>query len=169
MTKADLEPVLLSVEKDLKIVYVKAGTSDMKKPEEYNTCEEIPNFGISLSGDINLEPMFLIVTNKNINVRKINLYDGGTNYAVDQSENHESIILKLGGIYKNEAVIRGSVGTIHNNTESLNLFDVFKKAITKDSKIIKGMYLGKEASEKFKEGHRLTADMRSPKEYDLHE
>ena len=92
---------------------------------------------------------------------------GGIRYSVYQPLNPKSIVIKVGGEYKDEALIAGQIGTISKDADSLSLMKAFGKEIRKAFKKAGPYWIGPGAERALHSGLRLTASLQSPKETDL--
>ena len=101
-------------------------------------------------------------------VRQVEQRKGGVKYFLDQLSHPESVVFRPGGVFgESECIIDGQVGTVSDDKWSVDLYKVllaeFKKQFTK----IKSYYVGENAVERLNRGVRLTANVKSPLEYDL--
>lgn len=167
-TRADLLSLLEKVEAQRSLHYVRSGNHDSKSVEIIDNARSIEQLGIALVGDRNHVPSYLLVDAKTkVNTERIQLRRGGVKYAVYQSENPKSIALNPGGEFGSDAIIAGDVGTVSRDTDSLSLFTLLSKQLKKDFAYINGWYVSKGALEAMDSGLRLTANVKSPPEYDL--
>ena len=81
--------------------------------------------------------------------------------------NPDTIAFAPGGLYKQSALISGTVGTASDSPVSRDLYRKFRAAMIGDFQNIKGIYVGPESLNLMKNGIRLTHNLRSPKDYDL--
>lgn len=70
------------------------------------------------------------------------------NYFLKPSSNKGSILFWPGGMHGDKYLVCGEVNTIQTDTEGMNLFKEFSKALTKGFKKIDRYYVGPEAMEK---------------------
>ena len=169
--KTDVLEILHQFEYDNQdIYYCLAGLFDDSIPEEVDSLITLQNLGIVNHGDWNHIDDYLILpkTNKPL-IRVVPQYKGGNKYAIDQLMNTKSVIIKLGGVFKDSVLIGGKIGTISEEIFSLNTFSSFAKIIRKRFTKVGTFYVGKEALKKLREGWRLTTNIRSPSGYDLME
>lgn len=167
-TRSDLLDLLDSVEALRSIQYIKLGLRSCVDPIVATSVHSIENFGIATFGDQNLEPMYLILdSSESVNVKRITQRRGGVKYKVGQAENPRSVTLKVGGEYKNEALIAGQIGTVTNDKGSISLLQLFEQELRKNFEIIKNNYIGKGAARALDSGARLTANVRTPTQFDL--
>jgi hypothetical protein len=167
---ADMEPILKKVESAVGISYFKTGMFDDQDIPHYSSIFDAPNIGFTLSGDWNRIDDYLVMPKGTLlDIQEYPQRKGGIRYAVDQSANKRSIVLKLGGIYKGEEniLVAGRIGTISETEFSLEMFKLFSSLVRKEFKRIGTFYVGKNAEEKLRSGWRLVTNDKSPKEYDL--
>lgn len=168
----DIEPVIKDIESSIDIRYYNAGLQlfDSESIPAYDSILDIPNIGITFSGDWNRIDNYLVIKKKEqLIVRKIPQRTGEIKFSVDQMNNLKSIELKLGGIYqeKENVIVAGRIATISEDEESKELYNLFSTKIRKEFKIIGAFYVGKKAKEKLMLGWRLVTNEKSPREYDL--
>ncbi len=169
-TKEDVENSIRDIESLIDIQYYKTGLLENKNIPTYKSLFDVPNIGLSFSGDWNRTDNYLI-TKKTILliVREIPQKTGETKFTVDQMNNPKSIEIKLGGIYKEKenVLVAGRISTISEYSDSNELYKLFTTKLKKKFKKIGPFYVGKKAEEKLKMGWRLVTNEKSPKEYDL--
>ena len=167
---SDIEMILRKVEASYDIHYFKTGMFDNRDIPHYASIFEAPNIGFTLSGDWNRINNYLVMPkDTSLDIQEYPQRVGGIGYGVDQAGNPQSIVLKLGGIYreKEDILVGGRIGTISESKFSLDIFKLFTSLVRKEFKRIGSFYVGKSAEEKLKAGWRLVTDENSPKEYDL--
>jgi hypothetical protein len=167
-TRDDLVPVLQEVELRHALKYLECGLfGDAERPV-FHSSSELENLGISVAGDSNLEPTFLVLRSQaSLKVREVLQRRGGIKYAVDQMNNPESIALKPGGRYGDSAIIAGMVGTVHHDKVAGELMAAFLKAFKARFTRVKSYMVGPEALKLLNLGFRLTKSISSPREFDL--
>lgn len=166
----DIENILLYIESTIELQYYKTGLFDNHFCKNYSSIRDIPNVGITFSGDWNRIDNYLILKKStSLNIREIPQKSGGIKFAVDQLKNLKSIELKVGGIYQTieNVIVAGRIATISEDKDSTELYNLIKTKIKKEYKKIGTFYLGKVAEEKLKLGWRLVTNEKLPTEYDL--
>jgi hypothetical protein len=167
-TRSDLEGVLAAVESQGPLIYVMAGIFDAPNKKVLRSGLEIPNLGMTTSGNQNQQQWYLVAEgHRDVHAEEIPQRHGGVHYAVDQRSNPQSVAFRPGGVFENRSVIAGQMGTSSCDPVSAALLNLFVREFRKQFKRIKSYYVGAEASELLDKGFRLTADTRSPLEYDL--
>lgn len=102
-----------------------------------------------------------------IAVRPVPQRRGGVKYAVDQLANPKTIAFRPGGSLARGCLVAGQLGTISEDPDSLELFQICSKQMRRVFTRIKAYYVGIEASKLLDQGWRLTANPKSPTLYDL--
>lgn len=94
---------------------------------------------------------------------------GKTRYDVSQLANPDSIAFLPGGIFDNqEVLVCGHIGTASKSPDSLTLYKVFVKSVTKGFVKIGSYRIGRQAKRLMDQGYRMvTIGVGSPREYDL--
>lgn len=135
----------------------------------YKSLLDAPSLGINATGNHTTGDSYLVMREGvRLSVRKIPQRKGGVMYSVDQDTNPKSVVFWPGGLYKNEALVCGHIGTISESSESVDLYDAFCAALLKGFTKIKSYHVGPEALRLLETGWRLvTISVRSPREYDL--
>lgn len=167
-TKSDWLLLLEPIERSRPVQYVLADHFPTTDAKTFEFAAKIPNLGIAPTGDFNHEPCYLFADRgTTIESRSISLVDGTIVYAVDQRTNPKSIAIHFGGLFGENFLIGGSVGTISNEPVSLNLFALLKNHITRQFSKIESVYVGEMALKLLNQGFRLTSSRTSPLVYDL--
>ncbi len=167
-TRMDLLSVTAAVEAQRTMKYICRDDSNGGKFEEFDSASEIPDLGIAIHGDHNLDSIFLVLDrNKRLIVEQINLKAGGTSYSIDQSANPSSVTFQPGGVYGDQAVISGRVATCRNDPVSLALLKLFRKEIKRRFERFKISWVGPEAAGLLDAGRRFTFSVRAPTVSDL--
>jgi hypothetical protein len=166
-TQNDLLQVLNDVKSQ--IPYVLSSQIEFEAPEVYASPEIIKDLGICTVGDQNQTKMYLLISpNDEPKTRPVEQRNGDSVVLYDQMTHISSVSFAPGGLHVDlPCIIAGQVGTISNDEWSMALYKKFALSIRKKFTKIKSFYVGREASIKLDEGFRLTANIRSPVEYDL--
>ena len=81
-------------------------------------------------GDPNQSAGYLVADRRvPIAARAVPQRRGGVKYAIDQVANPKSIVFWPGGVFGENCLIAGEVGTVSDDPSSLELFQSFAKAI----------------------------------------
>ncbi len=156
-TPSDLKTVLNDVGKLISLDFVRRGMSDTS-----GICRMQYPFDLAQH-----ESYLIISEGRNITANEVPQRQGGISYAIDQSQNPDSIDFKTGGFYNPTILLPGQMGTISSSCESLKLFEIFERTISKHFNKVMAYYLGAEALEVLDKGCRLTASVKGSSIYDL--
>ncbi len=88
-------------------------------------------------------------------------------FAFDQLVNPKTVTFMAAGLWKKNILLRGSLGTASRDSDSLALMQMFRPIFRKAFTNVKGMLVGPEAFELWRNGARLTGAEQSPPEFDL--
>lgn len=162
----DIHHLLICIEQENAYHFISMGSFEDKEIQKFNKISEVPGIGISNDGDDVSNHSFLVMnTGDEPYVRSVPQRKGGIRYIIDQQHNENSIIIRIGGRYK-DAIIASSIGTIHSNSISLSIFKTFEKYVKK-MKRTNQYFIGDAALKAFTNGVRLTRNYKSPIEYDV--
>jgi len=168
-TKADLIPVIKLIESQRAVKYVNYENSGSSRISYLDSLLSYKELGINKTGAHITGVMFFVLDKeKTLNLEKSFGLFGRARYSFSHLNNPDTIIFQPGGLYKGKHLICGRVGTTSDSKESLELYERFLKAITREFKKVKSYYVGDEAYKMLLEGYRLiTMGVDSPPEYDL--
>lgn len=181
-TRSDLEPGIRFVESQRQLKYValclysvgNRGTwivvpHESPQFETYDSLLAVDHLGVNLTGQQITGDDYLIADSPTeIKIEAVKQRKGGVHYFVDQLQNPASICFRPGGLYENECLISGNIGTASEHPESINLYRQFTRAIAKGFKKIGNYYVGPAALRLLDEGMRLvTMGIDEPTGYDL--
>jgi hypothetical protein len=102
-----------------------------------------------------------------LHIQNIHLNTGETAFAIDQTGNPSSIVLRTGGVAGASRLLAGQLGTITQDAISLRLFGLARQSVRASFEKIKSYYVSPEAEALLDQGWRLTATLKSAPEYDL--
>lgn len=166
-TAGDIQPVIRSAEGAAQLQYILAGLFDAPGVLTYPSAFKIDGLSIS-KGSQPLDPAFLILKAGNkLEPRSVPQKKGGIKFAIDALNHEKLAVVRFGGQYKTEAIISGELSARQSDGEGMNIQGMFLEPIKANFKAIKGWYVGPEAERLFQSGYRLTANIKSPKTYDL--
>lgn len=180
-TRTDLEPGLRLIESQHRLTYTARFSYSLSKDrmiivphktpefETYDSLLKVERLGINCTGEHHTGDDYLIVEGaSDVRLRSAIQRKGGIHYFVDQEFNPKSICFSPGGIYEEHNLICGHIGTASEHPESITLYKMFTKAITKGFKKIGNYKVGPEALHLMSQGIRMvTISVKSPREYDL--
>lgn len=145
-TYDDIVGVLEQFEAQNPVLYVRTGLFDIDTPQIYETYRAINSLSVSIDGDANLVPGYLIVRNPNqIVMEKVPQKNGGTKFAIDQLGIPDSLYFQSGGVFSDKMIVPGKIGIAHPTPMSRGLYGAFAKFLTKDFRKVKSYYVGREA------------------------
>jgi hypothetical protein len=167
-TAADMAPGIVAIERAISLDYVKAGMFTTPDVIRYPSAIDLPNFGISPRGrSAGADSNYLIVTRgMAINVQEVAQRRGGVRYFIDHRTN-PGVVFRPGGMFKQECLISGEVGTPLTDEVSLRVWRVFSKFFFRDFVRINLFRLGPEALQLLRSGFRLAQDVNFSREIDL--
>ncbi len=167
--KEDLLHVLELVESKGPLKYATTGNFLRREIEEgirvFDTGAEIPNLGKASADSSGACEAFLVCEP----ATPINLRSAGRNgerVCVDQLANPDSVTFTPGGIWKEDVVLYGSIGTASKSQISQALMKRFRAAVKTFTKV-NDYYVGPKALALLEGGKRFTAAVQSPRESDL--
>ena len=93
--------------------------------------------------------------------------DGTSKFYLGQDDNVDSIVLWPGGLYNDDSLISGHIGTISNSLISKKIFKIFQKNIKKRCKLKIGRYYIDDTLQSMKKYRLVTMTVKEPLEYDI--
>lgn len=167
-TREDTLEVLEALESQVPVSFVRAGTSTSPDFESWDVAKNIARLGTAQQGDQAQEPWLLIVPRETeVKALPIPQSKGGVRYAIDQRLNPNSVAFKAGGVYQNDCLIAGQLGTCSDGSFSKQVLEILSREVRNRFTRIKSYYVGKHAAALLDRGFRLTTDIRSPLQFDL--
>jgi len=135
-----------------------------------DSADDLENLGVMLVGDQNAgQNYFLIDPGERPATRLVEQRNGKVRIIFDQRSYPKSVMLRSGGLLDgSNTIIAGQIGTVSDNLWSISLFKTFHLSVKKRFAKIKSYYVGNEAATMLDNGYRLTTNIKSPIEYDLH-
>ena len=167
-TLNDIKEIMKTTEELFSLKYYKKGLLDSPTFPKYDSILDVPDLGNPKFGDWNYNDIYLVIPKYlDLNIQEIPQRKGGTKYTIDPPINPTSILINIGGIYSENIIVAGKVGTVSNDDFSITLYKTISSKIKKQFKQIDGFYVGNEAMEKLKEGWRLVTNEKLDKGFDL--
>jgi hypothetical protein len=168
--KEDLLPVLELVESKGPLKYTPTGNFRRSEIEEgirvFDTGVAIPNLGTATADSAVACDGFLVCDRETaINLRTVGKQ--GERVCVDQLVNPDTVTFTPGGIWDDDVVLSGSIGTASESEVSQALMKRFHAAMNKTFKKVKGYHVGPKALTLLEGGKRFTAAAQSPRKSDL--
>jgi len=102
-----------------------------------------------------------------IAIREVAQKVGGVRYAVDQTENPDSVTLSPSAIFAPNILLYGRIATTSPTAFAKQLHGAFASAIGKEFQKTHAYYVGPGALNLWHSGYRLTIGANSPSTYDL--
>ncbi len=166
--REDILLVLEAVERDEPLQYVRTGNELSQDFETFLHGTDIPNLGVADRETGSVCKAFLVTkTTAPITVRSIKGAGGVQRYLMDQLFNPDTVSLTPAGMWGEDIVLQGVVGTASDSAISLELMKKFNSAFKKSFSKIQGRFVGPQALALFHAGKRLTIAEQSPHEFDL--
>jgi hypothetical protein len=167
-TRDDLEPVIRSIEATASFNYVLTGLQSSRIFPTYSSGLEIPSLGRATGQSaVHCEAYLVVPKETQVLIRDVPQRAGGVMYAVDQLINPDSIVFQPGGVLDDSVVISGEAGTTAQTEKATEIFSLFRKWLKNDFQRRQSFYVGPNALQLKEKGSRLTANLKSPREYDL--
>ncbi len=155
------------IEKQMDLVYIENSAYYHTDVKGFEAIADIPNLGISISGNQQSENYIVIGKKSIIKWRKIKQNNNAYRYFVDQAENPDSIVFWPGGFYNKEKLICGHIGTISDSVCSKKIFKCFEKSIKKICSEKRGRYYYSERIKNIENVRLITMNVNEALAYDL--
>lgn len=168
-TTRDLIKICQNCECQREIRYVLFGLFEVPNPPEYESLLEWDGLGINQSGNKTAVERFIVLDRRTeIRSEIVPQRSGAAKYSISQSGNPSSIVFCPSGSYDEKTIIAGSLGTISDDQASVEIYNLFRRVIMKNSEKIGNYYVAENALESMKRGARMvTIGLKTPSEYDL--
>jgi hypothetical protein len=186
-TKRDLQEGLLAITRTQSLTLILDTTYPDATIPTIPSLLDIPNFGgvtgrrseryLVLPAGDRIRPSKLVETPKRSALPKtiatglglvgICPPGGKVTYEVRHSNHPSSVLFAPGGWWKSELLIAGEVGTVHTNSNSVALYDLFMKLLLDAFATVKSFKVGPDAFRFLKEGKRLAVDREASPLIDL--
>ncbi len=167
---ADMQSIIEEMEAAGSNHYFLAGLFDDETPKKYDSLLETPGWGYVANGDWNHNPSYIILPrSEDVKLRVVPQKKGGIKYAVDQLQNPISCVIRPCGIFADNILVGGLMGSISSSDFSTTLIKAFGSLVKAKFKVIGQFYVGDGAKAKLHGGWRLVTNSRSPLAYDLKE
>jgi hypothetical protein len=167
-TYDDISKVLEQFEAEQRAIYVLTGLFDVESPQIFQTYKAINSLSVSIDGDANRVPGYLIVTEPDrIAVREVPQKIGGKKFAVDQLLIPDSLYFQSGGMFSKEIIVPGKIGIVYQTHIAGNLYGSFAKIIRRTFSKVKSYWVGREAYALWENGMRLGLGLNASADIDL--
>jgi len=158
-SKEDLIELIKFIELKFNIEYTQAGLLD-RKVSKVSSVSVIEDCKEVEYGDWNFNKIYIILPKgKELKIREVPQRSGGIKYAIDQINNEESIEMYVGGSYKEKTIIASKISTISNTEFSKHTMKSLS-IYFKNFKKVEDFYICPSALKEYKNGVRLTTDVR---------
>lgn len=169
-TRQDLLAVLCAVEVGVQLQYVRIGLFENKEANAFLSASKIEDLGISRYGGNAKDAAYLVMRSDVMStLREVPQKAGGALYALDQLMNPDSVVLRPGGLFADQTLIGGQVGTASGSEESVALYETLGRGLRSACKKVRSYWVGPEARVLWKKGFRLTSGADAPRSMDLSE
>jgi hypothetical protein len=166
--KNDLLLVLGSLEAKRQIKYTRCGRLPDPEPETWESVADLPKLGQAMADQAAGCDQFLIMEKESpIRVETMTMRDGDDRFDVAPLWNPDSVELRVGGEWKDGAIISGSITAFLPTPISQSLARALQSRVKKHFTRVRAYWVGPEALIAFRAGRRLTMAIQSPPEYDL--
>lgn len=167
-TANDLAPVLSLLEARKKLQYTPMRDVVSDRAQIYLSYADIPDFGRTYDPTAVHNPAYLVALQGTVvRVKSVPQRTGGINFSIGQNLNKDTVTLRPGGMYGQDAFLYGSIGTVSESDASLDLYDFMVEPFLAGFAHMHGLFLGPEAFDLWKSGVRLTTSAMSPTKFDL--
>lgn len=169
-TKKDLGTIIKLVESSRTLKYVHFGWFEGLNPIVYHSFFDFEDFGINKRGQAtNVDIMFMVMDKSSeFFVEAVPQIAGGIKYGVTSMLNGQAIIFSQSGFYDEHTLIAGRCTTASPDDSSIEIYNLFRKIIQKNSTQVGYARVCTDAMEFMKNGGRMvTMGIDSPREYDL--
>jgi hypothetical protein len=166
--KGDLLCIIDLVESKGALKYARMGNFARHEIKDgisvFDTGAGIPHLGKASADSTAACEAFLVCERETqINLRPVQ----GERVCVDQLANPDSVVFAPGGIWNEDVVLNGRIGTASDSAISKALMKRFQAAVKKTFSKVKAFYVGPTALVLLKGGKRLAGAVQSPRELDL--
>ena len=167
-TRNDLLDLLLQIEQKRPIHFAESGMTDNQKIAVYSSAADIPGLS-SINVHESVQGRILLITDVAIPFANeaVQQRRGGVRYYVSQKANPDTISLAPGGQFDVQTILAGNFGTCTDSTISEDLINMVAGKISSNWSRVQSYFVGQEAATVLDSGGRLTAILKSPREYDL--
>lgn len=167
-TALDLSSVLSPLESEKPLQYTLMGLFKTNRPLTYLSYASIPDFGRAPHPTAVANPSYLLsLQGAEVRVREVLQKVGGALFSIDQIWNRDAIVFRPGGIYGNNIILCGMIGTVSPSAASMASYNSVVKPLRKNFLKKQEFLVGREALDFWNAGARLTIEARSPREFDL--
>jgi len=169
-TAADIHPVLKHLEDTLEIKYVDEGLLKGTTPSVWRYATEIHLVGFATADqEIGCEPFLIVRRDAEVMITPFRMMDGEIRLDVFPNGNPNSVLLRLGGFWKDGSLISGHFVASSDQEFSRMVMNSVRRLFKKHFTKVQAFWVGPEALSRLRSGKRLCMAIQSPSEYDLRE
>jgi hypothetical protein len=166
--KEDILPVLEIVERDGPLQYVRTGNRLKPDFEKFSRGADIPSLGVADQETGSVCKSFMVAkATVLITVREFDGSNGIKRYLMDQLINPDTVTITPAGMWGEDILLQGVVGTASDTKASQDLMKKFNSAFKKSYTKVQMRFVGPLAMAMLKAGKRLTIAKQSPPEFNL--
>lgn len=167
-TARDLTPVLSLLEARKKLQYTPMRHVVSDRAQIYLSYADIPDFGRTYDPTAVRNPAYLVALQGTaVQVKTIYPKTEGVIFSIGQNLNKDTVTLRPGGMYGQDALLYGSIATVSESDASFNLYDFMVEPYFARNAQVNEFFLGPQAFDLWKSGVRLTTSATSPTKFDL--
>jgi len=167
-TRSDWLECLAAAEAGRPLAYTLTGLFEEPVLSTFHGVASVPDFGIAKHGNTVLESGFLVHdVGSVIQIRDVPQRNASIRYAVDQLVNPTTIGVRPGGLFGDNVVIAGQLGTASDDPISSELFRLVARSVKKLFTKIKAYWVGPAAVEILDAGGKLSVSSETDPLYDL--
>jgi hypothetical protein len=164
----DAIELVTAIESHGPLQYVRTGNATTPDFERFSSGLHIPNLGHATRDSAVACPAFLVaLPHAELHVRTLRGATGIPRYCMDQLTNPDTLTWTPAGIWTDQVLIQGTVGTASRSYRSTQLLKRFQLALRKTTRRIQSCHVGTQAFRLLQRQVRLTAAVQCPPEFDL--
>jgi hypothetical protein len=159
---------LATVEQRGPLTYTRMGNFERAECERFDRGSGIAGLGHAAADSATACDSFLVtVPDMPVRLRSLDTKTGERRYCIDQFINPDTVEFSPGGLWGEGAVLSGRVATVSETPIAKDLMGRFRSGVRKSLRKVKSYWVGPGAFDLLCTGCRLTASVRSPREFDL--
>jgi hypothetical protein len=164
----DIISIIEAVERDGPLKYVRVGNDVSDRFPEFYRGLDIPNLGKADRDTGSIWEAYIVgAAEFPIEVRGIQAAGGAQRYCVDQVCNPDTVVFRPAGLWGDDIVLNGQVGTASQSLASQALMRRFSAAFSRHFTKVRAYRVGPQAFDLYKAGKRLTISAQSSRDFDL--
>lgn len=167
----DILGALKEIEQGIALKYVKAGVFRMPEGgalEVFESASEIPRLGYASHESASGCESFLVCKrDASIQKQRVTFDDGVDGFAINELLNQDAVTLTPAGLWMDNVVLYGTLGSAHGTEDATKLLKAFEKSLKRRFTKVKAFWVGPKALKALEEGKRLALAAQSPTDFDL--